>query len=387
MYCIHGRPAPRSLVVRILAAVMISLAVACCPAAAATEQRIALIIGNAKYETGGTLANPVNDARLIRSTLERLNFDIVYREDATKAEMEKAIQQFTDRLAKAGSQGVGLVYYAGHGMQSGGENYLLPVDIRLSREADLRFYGVRAGDVLAQMDSTNAPVKIVILDACRDNPFANSFGAGMPKGLSEISLGNTEFFVVYAATAGNVAMDGRGANSPFALALASRLGTPNSDLSDTFRLVTNDVSIATGNNQLPEARTTMRRQFTFAGQLIARNEAPLEMPDVAPLTAAPTASMLYGKWCDASRGASTALAVDASSITYFVGGQKQSFAVHGIVPAADGRLQLEWDNRGTPTYLEFGEFAVGGQTMTQVRGRQGSNGSWIDHYKRFRRCN
>jgi len=365
---------------------MISLAVACCPAAAATEQRIALIIGNAKYETGGTLANPVNDARLIRSTLERLNFDVVYREDATKAEMEKAIQQFTDRLAKAGSQGVGLVYYAGHGMQSGGENYLLPVDIRLSREADLRFYGVRAGDVLAQMDSTNAPVKIVILDACRDNPFANSFGAGMPKGLSEISLGNTEFFVVYAATAGNVAMDGRGANSPFALALASRLGTPNSDLSDTFRLVTNDVSIATGNNQLPEARTTMRRQFTFAGQLIARNEAPLEMPDVAPLTAAPTASMLYGKWCDASRGASTALAVDASSITYFVGGQKQSFAVHGIVPAADGRLQLEWDNRGTPTYLEFGEFAVGGQTMTQVRGRQGSNGSWIDHYKRFRRC-
>ena len=86
------------------------------------------------------------------------------------------------------------------------------------------------------------------------------------------------------------------------------------------------------------------------------------------------------------RGASTALAVDASSITYFVGGQKQSFAVHGIVPAADGRLQLEWDNRGTPTYLEFGEFAVGGQTMTQVRGRQGPNGSWIDHFKRFRRC-
>ena len=152
MYCIHGRPAPRSLVVRILAAVMISFAVACCPAAAATEQRIALVIGNARYEAGGTLANPVNDARLIRSTLERLNFDVVYREDATKAEMEKAIQQFTDRLAKAGSQGVGLVYYAGHGMQSGGENYLLPVDIRLSREADLRFYGVRAGDVLAQMD-------------------------------------------------------------------------------------------------------------------------------------------------------------------------------------------------------------------------------------------
>ena len=75
MYCIHGRPAPRSLVVRILAAVMISFAVACCPAAAATEQRIALVIGNARYETGGTLANPVNDARLIRSTLERLNFE------------------------------------------------------------------------------------------------------------------------------------------------------------------------------------------------------------------------------------------------------------------------------------------------------------------------
>ena len=232
---------------------MISFAVACCPAAAATEQRIALVIGNATYEAGGTLANPVNDARLIRSTLEQLDFDVVYRENANKAEMEKAIQQFTDRLAKAGSQGVGLVYYAGHGMQSGGENYLLPVDIRLV-EKPTSVFTACAGDVLAQMDSTNAPVKIVILDACRDNPFANSFGAGMPRGLAEVSLGSTEFFVLYAATAGNVAMDGRGANSPFALALASRLGTPNSDLSDAFQLVTNDVSIATGNHQRPDEK-------------------------------------------------------------------------------------------------------------------------------------
>lgn len=353
----------------------------------AAEKRIALVIGNADYQNTSSLPNSVNDARLIRDTLGGLGFEIVYRENATKKEMTSAIAQFAAQLSQAGSSGIALVYYAGHGIQSAGENYLLPVDAALVREADLRATAVSANTILAQIETARSSVKIIILDACRNNPFAGTFGGGAPKGLAEIGLGNTDFFVSYAATAGNVALDGDGGNSPYAKSIAARLGTPNSDISNTFRLVRVDVSIATQNKQLPEVRTTMRRQFTFAGTIADDlPNAASTLTEVRFAMKSPTLSNLVGAWCEASRGRGTTLNIEPGKLIY-AGNNKVVYKISAILPKPDGRLEVQWKNQSTPMVFEFGEFDQSGQAMTQIRGRKAADLAWKEYFLRFKRCN
>jgi hypothetical protein len=360
------------------------------PAAAETERRIALVIGNATYPGVTTLTNPVNDAKLMRQTLEKLGFEVIYRENADKSTMERAISVFTDKLFAAGSSGVALVYYAGHGLQSNGENYLLPTDINIVRESDLRFGAIRSSDVLAQMEAAQSQIKIVILDACRDNPFATRFGGGKSnRGLAETSLGNSEFFVAYAATAGNTADDGDGdgVNSPYAASLAKRLLMSGSEISNTFRLVRVDVSSATREKQLPETRTTMRREFYFAG---APANRPVDTAMAAPpqrlVLLTPEATNLIGRWCEAGRGRGVGLGIDDKNINYSVAGESTRFSVTAIRPLPDAKIALDWVNRGKQVTFEFGDFDSKGMMMTQIRGRSGPDGEWKDYNIRFRKC-
>jgi hypothetical protein len=374
---------------RLIGAMLIVIAIGTAPARA-EEKRIALVIGNADYEQGNTLTNPVNDARLIRQTLESLNFEVVYRENVSKTDMERAISVFADKLYNAGSSGVALFYYAGHGLQSNGENFLLPVDISVARESDLRFAAVRASDVLAQMEAAQSMVKIVILDACRDNPFTTKFGSGRGgRGLAEIGLGSSEFFIAYAATSGNVADDNYGdsRNSPYAAALARRLATPGSEISNTFRLIRIDVSAATSQRQLPEARTTMRREFYFTGA------PPRRAMEEAAVTAAPQLAMLVpkasdivGTWCEAGRGRGVLLGIDRDALTYSFGGQKTRYNVVDIKELSDAKIQVAWFNRGEKVVFEFGDFDSKGMMMTQLRGRQGDASDWKEYNLRFRKC-
>ena len=354
----------------------------------AAEQRIALVIGNADYKAISQLANPVKDARLIRQTLESLNFEVVYRENVSRDEMQRAISVFSDKITRAGSEGIALFYFAGHGVQSAGENFLLPIDLQIQRESDLRFAAIRVSDVMAQMEGASSGVKIAILDACRDNPFASRLGTGKAGGgLAEVGLGNSEFFVAFAATAGNTADDGNSTNSPYAQALARRLPTLNSELSNTFRLVRIDVSAATGNKQLPEARTTMRREFYFAGERkTAQDDRPLlsQIPVLDTVAANP--QDLAGVWCEAGRGAGVKLGVESNALSFLIGGEKIHYSIDAITALPNGRVQLVWRDRNGPVTFEFGDFDSRRAKMTQLRGRKGNDGEWKDYNVRYRRC-
>jgi uncharacterized caspase-like protein len=369
----------------------------------AQEVRIALVIGNAAYTDITPLKNPVNDARLMRDTLKNeLGFKVIYVENADKTQMDKAIREFGARLADAGSKGVALFYYAGHGVQSSGQNFLLPLKTQVSREADLRLNAVRAEDVLSYMESAQSAVKIVILDACRDNPFAVRFRiSNNSRGLADIALGNSEFTVAYAATAGNTAEDGSGANSPYAQALANRLPTPDAEIFDILRMVRIDVSNATRGRQLPEARTTLRREVYFnrtggkRAKMVASVEPPLTKSQSRVATASPAAKVaqapidITGKWCQATRNVDAILAmrITDGAIEYdMVEGGKARFGVRSIQPNDDGNVEVRWLNRQVPMVFEFGEFSPDGGTMTQIRGRNEVDADWKTYDRRFRRC-
>ena len=349
---------------------------------------MALVIGNSTYENLSELKNPQTDARLIRDTLEALQFEVIYRENVSKDEMERVISAYGKKLYASGPQTVALFYYAGHGVQSNGENFLLPTDVEVERESDLRFSAVRTSDLLAQMDASGAATKIVILDACRDNPFNTKFGrtkAGA--GLAEIGLGSAEFFVAFAATAGNVAEDGEGKNSPYAAALARRLATKDSEISNTFRLVRVDVSAATGQKQLPEARTTLRREFFFTGRPANRPEDQLAASDEPKtLVKAAVPGDLYGKWCTASRGSGVSFSISPKELLYSLGGQTSRYPVQSIVAAPEGNLQMTWQSASGGVVFEFGQFNAAGSMMTQIRGRQSGGGEWKDYGLRLRKC-
>ncbi len=138
---------------------------------AAAKQRVALVIGNSAYKTG-PLANPVHDASDIAATLQKLGFTVILRKNASLQEMDESVREFGDRLRRGG---VGLFYYAGHGIQIGGRNYLIPVGARMTRETDVKYQALDAEMVLDEMANAGNDLNIVILDACRDNPFGRSF--------------------------------------------------------------------------------------------------------------------------------------------------------------------------------------------------------------------
>jgi len=355
-------------------------------AAQAAEARIALVIGNGDYAQITPLRNPLNDARLMRRTLQdKLGFEVIYVEDASREAMDRAIARFGARLGEAGEGAVAMFYYAGHGVQSGGENFLLPVDITIAREADLPLRAVRAEDVLRQMEAAPSAVKIVILDACRDNPFAARFKMLSGTGLADIALGNTEFTIGYAATAGRSAEDGDDVNSPYAQALARHLPEASKEIFEVFRLVRYDVATATGGRQLPEARTTMLKQLYLNRAGSAVEVASAEPPARAGI---PDGFELKGRWCQAGRSAGPAfsMTITDSDIQYDLGETKARYGVRSIAPTGAGSLQMHWLNKQTPMVFEFGEFSSDGRSMTQLRGRDEIANDWKTYDRRFRRC-
>ncbi|MGX7953291.1 caspase family protein [Tsuneonella sp. HG249] len=358
------------------------------PAAAAAAPRIALVVGNADYEAITDLSNPLNDARLVRQTLEGLGFEVLYRENADRDSMERVISAFGQRLHNAGPSAVGLFYYAGHAVQSNGENYLLPTDVEARRESDLRFGAIRTSDLMAQMESSGVSNKIVILDACRTSPYTTSFGKSGSSGLSQIGLGNSEFFVAFAATAGNIADDGNAENSPYALALAKYLPFPDSEISNTFRLVRNEVSASTKQRQLPEIRSTLRQQFYFAG-----GSPALAQPDLGPPTgeaevrmAAVNQESILGKWCTPGRSMGLQLEISANKIRYQLGREGTVFDIKGIRVSPDGTILVDWNKMGDTVTFEFGDFSASGKLMTQMRGKNEGDEDWKEYNLRLRRC-
>ena len=236
----------------------------------AIEPRIALVVGNGAYTQVPGLANAVPDARLIGERLEATGFEVILIENADLGAFQSAIVRFGRRLREAGPQATGLFYYAGHAVQSFGNNYLLPTSLALTDQADLDLVALEASAILRQMRSARNRTNIVILDACRNNPF-EAILAFNENGLAEMKA-PTGTFLAYATAPGEVALDGVGGNSPFTTALASRMLVPGAPIEGVFRQVRIDVIEATGGRQTPWDTSSLTREFQFVEALRASPE-------------------------------------------------------------------------------------------------------------------
>jgi uncharacterized caspase-like protein len=227
------------------------LVMACEPAFA--EKRVALVLGNSAYQNVAPLSNPANDAALIAQTLKDSGFDVVdARYDLPALETRRALREFADRARDAD---IAVVYYAGHGIEVDGQNYLVPVDAKLERDTDVYDEGFSLDRVMVAVEPAKQ-LRLVILDACRDNPFAKVMKRTLATravglGLAKIEPSSSNTLIAYSAKAGSTAQDGVGKNSPFTIALARHLTTPGLDVRKAFGFVRDDVLKITGNRQEP----------------------------------------------------------------------------------------------------------------------------------------
>jgi hypothetical protein len=244
----------------------------CLVALAGAEPRIALVVGNSGYQAVSSLENPSNDAKLIGQTLSTLGFDVTLLTDASLSDFREGVARFGQALRAAGPEATGLFYYAGHGVQSFGTNYLLPVDASLTDAADLDLVAVEAQSVLRQMSSARNRTNIVILDACRNNPFAAVPDFG-DNGLAEMKA-PTGTFLAYATAPGSVALDGLDGNSPFTAALSRNMVEPALPIEQMFKKVRVEVLQATGGLQTPWDTSSLTADFQFrAGKPVSDEDA------------------------------------------------------------------------------------------------------------------
>jgi hypothetical protein len=245
-----------------------------------TESRIALVIGNSMYKTS-PLANPVNDAGEMAQALRDAGFHVIERENATQKEMHSLIRDFGDQLRGGG---VGLFFYAGHGMQVKGHNYLIPVDAQIEREDEVAYNGIDANLILEKMESARNRLNVLILDACRNNPFARSSRSGN-QGLAQMDA-PVGTLIAFATSPGAVASDGNGKHGLYTKYLLEGIRRPGTKLEDIFKTVRASVRRESEGKQIPWEATSLEGDFYFLPPH-PRTEsltvaAPAVRPDQAP---------------------------------------------------------------------------------------------------------
>ncbi len=265
-----------SVIATVIAAV---LAVALLPAPALAESRIALVIGNSNYESVGRLRNPAQDAAAIAETLKALGFETTLVQDQDRDGLSNSLRAFG---RKANGVDIAAIYYAGHGMEADGQNYLIPVDAKLETDQDIDYELVPLELVLRSVSGAKS-LRLVMLDACRNNPFLaqmTNSGASrsVGRGFARIEPANNTL-IAYAAKAGTTADDGESGHSPFASALLENLSAPGQEVRLVFGKVRDDVLAATGNRQEPFVYGSMGGQPIY---LAAAEAAPPEAPQVDP---------------------------------------------------------------------------------------------------------
>ena len=233
---------------------------------ALAEKRVALVIGNSSYEKAAPLANPKNDANALAAVLSDLQFEVVKGIDLDRSEFEGVVRKFVRAIRGAD---VALLFYAGHGLQVKGRNYLAPIDADLSDEADLDFETLPLRTILKHMER-HTRTNLVFLDACRDNPLARNLARSMGtrsvavgRGLARVETG-VGTLIAFATEPGNVALDGWGGNSPFTTALLKHIETPGLDVDLMLRRVRKDVLELTSGKQVPWSNSSLTGRFEFA---------------------------------------------------------------------------------------------------------------------------
>jgi hypothetical protein len=226
-----------------------------------TTKRTALVIGNSEYLNARKLSNPANDATDMAAVLADLGFEVIYGTNLSMKEMTDKVRVFGDTLKAKG--GVGLFYYAGHGVQVGGRNYLVPIEANIPREDEIDFNAFNVDIVFRKMGTANNGLNIVILDACRNNPFARSWSRGDEEGgLAQVSA-PTGTFIAYATSPDKTASDGNGRNGLYTAELLKILRQPNLKIEEAFKQVTLAVDRASSGRQIPWTSSSLRGEFYF----------------------------------------------------------------------------------------------------------------------------
>jgi uncharacterized caspase-like protein len=241
-------------------------------------KRVALVIANSAYQHAPSLTNPVNDGSVMAKTLKEAGFDIVdSRHDLSAQDTRRVLREFADATRNAD---IAVVYYAGHGIEVEGSNYLIPVDAKLERDTDVYDEALSLDRVLVAVEPAKQ-LRLVILDACRDNPFGRTMkrtiaSRGIGRGLAQVEPTSPNTLIAYSAKAGFTAQDGDGANSPFTVALSKHLTTPGLDVRRAFGFVRDEVLKSTSNKQEP---------FVYGS--LGGEDVPLVPVKVAAAAAAP----------------------------------------------------------------------------------------------------
>ncbi|MBP7553419.1 MAG: SUMF1/EgtB/PvdO family nonheme iron enzyme [Spirochaetes bacterium] len=226
----------------------------------ADDKRMALIIGNSNYKEG-FLRNPVNDAKAMDRSLKELGFETrIYLDIKTTNEMKKIVREFGAEISQY--KGVALFYYAGHGLQVGGLNYLVPIGSSIQKESDVEFECYNVEEMFAEIESAKCKTNIIILDACRNNPFAFSRSTGN-RGLRAVERSPSSSLIAFATSPGNVASDGEGENGLYTQELIKAIKIPNLSLAKVFMEVRNNVSKLSNKSQIPWETSSLFEDFYF----------------------------------------------------------------------------------------------------------------------------
>jgi len=340
--------------------------------ASADGKRVALVIGNSAYRNVPALPNPANDAADVAAALTRLGFTVALITNATFDEMRRGLIALGRDAAGAD---MAVVYFAGHGMEISGENWLIPVDAELKRDADAENEAVSLHSVMLQVSNATS-LGLVMLDACRNNPFAAKMQRSLAlravtsSGLGRIEpLGNV--LVAYAARDGTTALDGDGRNSPFTTALLHNIEAPGVEVTFMFRNVRDDVMEATSNEQQPFVYGSLSRRAIYlaappssADQAKQANAtpAPAQSPTVPAPPPAAVDPALVGTWeilVPSDRGLSrwTWRIMSDGSYKFHAEGPHAARAHEGTITAMNGHWSLQ-AIKGVPGYSDSGSYEV-----------------------------
>ena len=307
---------------------MIPAAVVLGAHSASAESRLALVIGQSAYRSVPALPNPANDARAVTQMLTDSGFEVSTAADLSQGQMREAVSDFAGKVAAKGADTVALVFYAGHGLQIDGENFLVPVDIDPKREADIPIQAVRLNDILNTLTSVPSKMRILMLDACRNNPFPDLKTAGGGLAIVDAKIGAPGTFLSFSTSPGAVAEDGSGSNSPYTNALLAAGKEQNIPIEETFKRVRLAVNKVTEGRQTPWDSSSLTEDFRFSGASVAGPKP----------AAAPKKSV--AEWTRDLKGKP----VEAANELIVADGTDESYeAFAGLFPqTALGRLARDW---------------------------------------------
>jgi uncharacterized caspase-like protein len=234
--------------------------------AAAADKRVALVVGQSAYRAVMALPNAETDAKRMTELLGNAGFDVIAAPDLSQTDMRRAIGDFAAKVAASGPDTIALVFYAGHGLQIDGENYLVPVDIDPKRESDIPLQAVRLNDLMNTLGALPTRMRIFMLDACRNSPFpALSQTAGHGLAIVDSKAGATGSFISYSTSPGAEAEDGTGADSPYTTAVLAVAKEPNLPIEEAFKRIRVAVNQATDGRQIPWESSSLTSEFKFFG--------------------------------------------------------------------------------------------------------------------------